>query len=154
MFRAPVIIFLLAILPGFSDIIVTSNGDSGLGTLRQAILDIPDGEIITFATEKLCDELLDAITETYPDHPYAYNLKAALANANGKPKEALKMLELAYTKNPDDSLILSNLAATYVKQGQKDRARRAYKKLLALKINPSVRKKAEAALKELPEEKK
>ena len=103
----------------------------------------------TPATDKLCGQLLDAISDTYPDHPYAYNLKAALADANGKPGDALTMLELAYTKNPNDALVLSNLAATYVKQDKKDRARRAYKKLLTMEIKPSRRKEAEAALKDL-----
>ncbi|MDA7930489.1 hypothetical protein N9B63_06575, partial [Akkermansiaceae bacterium] len=108
----------------------------------------------TPATDKLCSQLLDAITNTYPDHPYAYNLKAALSDANGKPGEALKMLEIAYTKNPNDSLVLSNLAASYVRQDKKDHAIRAYKKLLTLKIEPGRRKEAEAALKELSEETK
>ncbi|MEN8680956.1 MAG: hypothetical protein ABF391_13005 [Akkermansiaceae bacterium] len=108
----------------------------------------------TPATDKLCSQLLDAITNTYPDHPYAYNLKAALADANGKSGEALKMLEIAYTKNPNDSLVLSNLAASYVRQDKKDRAIRAYKKLLTLKIEPGRRKEAEAALKELSEKTK
>ena len=103
----------------------------------------------TPATDKLCNTLLDSVISTYPDHPYAYNLKAALADAKGKPEEALKMLEIAYTKNPNDTLVLSNLAATYQKQKKDDRARRAYKKLLTLKLDPDHRKEAEAALKKI-----
>lgn len=103
----------------------------------------------TPATDKLCGRLLDAVTDTYPDHPFAYNLKAALADANGKPAEALKMLEIAHQKKPDDPLILSNLAATYGKQGQKKDAIKAYEKLLKLKIDAGRRAEAEAELKKI-----
>ncbi len=40
----------------------------------------------TPANDKLWSQLLDAITNTFPDHPCVYNLKAALADANGKPE--------------------------------------------------------------------
>lgn len=108
----------------------------------------------TPATDQLCARLLDTVIKTYPDHPYAYNLKAVLADAQGKPKEALKMLLQAYLKNPSDSLVLSNLAGAYTKQGQKVRAINAYKKLLELKLDPNSRKKAQAALEQLKEEDK
>lgn len=105
----------------------------------------------TPATDKLCARLLDSVIKTYPDHPYAYNLKAALSDAQGKPKEALKMLELAHQKNETDPLVLSNLAATYAKQGQKTKAIAAYQKLLKLKLDPRAQKKAKTALNQLKE---
>ena len=101
------------------------------------------------ATDKLCGKLLDAITDTYPDHPYAYNLKAALADANGKPKEAVKMLETAHEKAPKDALVLSNLAGAYAKIGDNEKAIEAYENVLKLKPNPRSKKKAEAELKKL-----
>ena len=67
-----------------------------------------------------------AVTEAFPDHPYAYNLKAALADATGKPEEALKMLQVAHEKASDDPVILSNLAGAYAKAGQKEKAIEAY----------------------------
>jgi len=103
----------------------------------------------TPATDALCEELLAAVTDAFPDHPYAYNLKAALADANGKPDEALKMLETAFEKAPEDPLILSNLADAYVKAGKKSAAITKYKKVLELDAAPRTKHKAEAALKKL-----
>lgn len=101
------------------------------------------------ATDALCARLLEAVTDTFPDHPYAYNLKAALADANGKPDDALKFLETAHEKAPADILILSNLADIYAKSGQTEKSVTAYEALLKLKPDADLREKADAALKGL-----
>jgi tetratricopeptide (TPR) repeat protein len=102
-------------------------------------------------TDELCATLLNGVTDAFPNHPYAYNLKAALADAGGKPEEALKMLETAHEKAPTDALILSNLASSYAKAKKDAKAISAYEKLLELKPNAKTRQKAEAALKKLKE---
>ena len=103
----------------------------------------------TPATDKLCVQLLDSVIDTYPEHPFAYNLKGALADATGKPEEALKMLTLAHEKAPKDSLILANVARAHVKLGQKDKAIATFEKALALEMSPRSRAQAEAELKKL-----
>jgi tetratricopeptide (TPR) repeat protein len=100
----------------------------------------------TPATDALCAKLLSAVTDAFPDHPYAYNLKAALADATGKPEEALRMLETAHQKAPDDTLILTNVAEAYAKAGQTENAVGAYEKLLKLELDADSKREAEAAL--------
>ena len=107
----------------------------------------------TPATDALCGKLLSAVTDAFPDHPYAYNLQAALADANGKPNEAVSKLETAHEKAPADSMVLSNLAGAYAKVGQSEKAIAAYEKVLTMEINSRSRQKAEAALAELKAEK-
>lgn len=101
------------------------------------------------ATDALCAKLLAAVTDAFPEHPYAYNMQAALADAGGKPEEALRFLEIAHRKAPADPLILMNLAGAYAKSGQTDQAATTYQKVLALEVDPKTRAKAEAAIKEL-----
>jgi tetratricopeptide (TPR) repeat protein len=76
-------------------------------------------------------------------------LKAALADANGKPEESLKMLELAHQKAQKDALILSNLAGAYTKAKMKEKAIHCYEALLKMNPNDKTRQKAERELKKL-----
>lgn len=103
----------------------------------------------TPATDALCAKLLSAVVAAFPEHPYAYNMKAALAAATGKPEEAFKSLEIAHQKSLEDPLILANLAECYAKRGQKKKAVKSYQKLLKLEIEPATRAAAEQALAEL-----
>lgn len=101
------------------------------------------------ATDTLCAKLLGAMVDTFPDHPYAYNLAAALADAKGKPEEALGMLETALEKAPEDNLIRLNLAGAYAKAGKTKEAEAAYKKVLDSTDDPKSRQKAQAGLDKL-----
>ena len=103
----------------------------------------------TPATDVLCGKLLAAVTDAFPDHPYAYNLKAALADATGKPEEALRMLEIAVKKAPNDALIIMNLADAYAKAGKRDKAAENYRKIISLDEDPQAVDKARSALKKL-----
>ena len=103
----------------------------------------------TPATDLLCDRLLSAVTDAFPEHPYAYNLKAALADAKGNPEEALRMLETAAGKAPNDTLILLNLADAYGKAGKEEKAAEIYRKVIALDEDPRSVGKAKSALKKL-----
>ncbi len=51
--------------------------------------------------DALCRELLDA---TFPEHPFAYNLLAALADAKGDKDESYRQLKLAGEKAPEARL--------------------------------------------------
>ena len=106
--------------------------------------------------DELCEKLCDRIIAAYPEHPYAYNLKAGLADAHDKPDEALRMLELALSKAPDDILILMNLADTYTGRGDKPKAEKALRRVLELKPDEETTEQAKEMLKALesPEEKK
>ncbi|MGI9243042.1 MAG: tetratricopeptide repeat protein [Verrucomicrobiales bacterium] len=101
------------------------------------------------ATDAMCETLLSSVIDAFPDHPFAYNLKGALADANGKPEEALKMLETASKKAPKDTLILMNLAGAYAKVGKNAEAIAIYKKVSKLNVDPRTVAKAESALKRL-----
>jgi tetratricopeptide (TPR) repeat protein len=95
---------------------------------------------------KLCDATIDA----FPNHPFAYNMKAVLANAANKPAEALRFLETASEKAPNDTLILLNLGDAYRKAGQGANAKKTYQRVLDLKKAEDAHKKdARDALKKL-----
>lgn len=83
-------------------------------------------------SDALCTKLCDSVIQVYPAHPYAYNIKAALASAQGKHAESLELLGIAAAKAPDDPLILLNHADALLKAGKKLDAKRAYGKVLLL----------------------
>ena len=115
------------------------------------------GVLFNAEQDALCEKLCDRIIEIYPDHPYAYNLKAGLADAQGKPDEMLRLLEIAGNKAPDDPLILMNLADTYLKRGDKAKAEKALKRVLEVDTDDETKDHARAALKDLgvkPEKKR
>jgi len=99
--------------------------------------------------DALCEKLCDRIIEVFPEHPYAYNLKAGLADAQGKPDEMLRLLEIAGSKAPDDPLILMNLADTYLKRGDKVKAEKALKRVLEVDTDDETKDQAREALKDL-----
>jgi tetratricopeptide (TPR) repeat protein len=82
--------------------------------------------------DALCTKICDATISSFPDHPYAYNIKAALANTKGLQDEALKFLEIAHSKAPKDPLILLNLGDFYKKSGKTVDAQKAYTKVIEL----------------------
>lgn len=99
--------------------------------------------------DELCRSLCEAIIHAYPDHPYAYNILAALSSANQDDQGSVKYLLVAHQKAPKDSIVIMNLADAYRRLGDKKEAERYYK--LALAIAPSAEAKAEveAALLEI-----
>jgi len=56
-------------------------------------------------TDALCAKLCTAITTAFPEHPFAYNIQAALADTRGDQAEALRLLEVASSKAPNDAAI-------------------------------------------------
>jgi tetratricopeptide (TPR) repeat protein len=101
-------------------------------------------------TDALCAKLCDAAIDAFPNHPFAYNMKAALAAAANKPAEALRFLETASEKAPDDTLILLNLGDAYRKAGQRAKAKKIYQQVLDLKeADDEHKKQARDALKKL-----
>lgn len=100
----------------------------------------------------LCTKLCEAVIEAYPEHPYAYNIKAALASAQGKPEDALKFLGIASEKAPDDPLILMNLGDALRNAGQKAKAKAAYKKVLITEdADESLKREARKLVEDLSE---
>jgi len=86
----------------------------------------------TPAADALCIRLCDATIATFPDHAFAYNVRAAMAAAQGQPAESLSYLEKASAKAPDDALILMNLGDSYAKANESAKARATYTKVLQL----------------------
>jgi tetratricopeptide (TPR) repeat protein len=86
----------------------------------------------TDESDALCKELLDATVATFPEHPYAYNLLAALADAKGDKDESYRLLKLAAEKAPEDVLILSNLADAHLARGNKAEAIAVYERIIEL----------------------
>lgn len=79
---------------------------------------------------KRCERLGKATITSFPDHPVAYNMLAALAIARNQNNEALGYLLTAYKKAPDDPIIILNLGDTYAKMGQKRQAKDYYNKVI------------------------
>ena len=87
----------------------------------------------TKESHALCARLCDATIEAFPDHPFAYNIKAAIASAAGDQDQALGLLKTAHLKAPDDALILLNLGDAYMKANQITKAKESYGAVLKLK---------------------
>lgn len=103
--------------------------------------------------DALCKELLDATVAAFPDHPFAYNLLAALADAKGDKDESYRLLKVASEKAPEDTLILLNLAEAHRARGKKEEAAAAYRKLIALKPDEETEAAAKDGLEALKNDK-
>lgn len=107
----------------------------------------------TDESDALCKELLDATIAAFPEHPYAYNLLAALADAKGDKDESYRFLKLAAEKAPEDTLVLSNLADAHRARGRKAEAIAVYEKIIKLEPDAEAAA-AKEALEALKKEKK
>lgn len=96
-----------------------------------------------------CDRLTKKLTEIYPKHPYAWNMRAALASVKKDAKGVIFNLEKAHEIAPDDALILLNLADTFKKQNQPEKAREVAEKILRIESAKSRHRDATAILKSL-----
>jgi tetratricopeptide (TPR) repeat protein len=97
----------------------------------------------------LCEELCRATVKAFPNHPYAYNVLAGIADARGDKEEALKQLKAAHQKAPQDPLILANLGDFLRATGKTKEAIDAFTELLKLEIDADLRDYAQESLKEL-----
>ena len=103
--------------------------------------------------DALCAKLCDATMAAFPDHPFAYNMQAALAAAQGKHADSARLLETAISKAPNDPLILLNLGDAYRKTKQPAKAKQTYTKVLELSgIDDSFKKQAAEAMKKVKAE--
>lgn len=100
----------------------------------------------TEESDALCKELLDATIATFPEHPYAYNLLAALADAKGDKDGSYRFLKLAAEKAPEDTLVLSNLADAHRARGKKEEAIAVYEKIIKLEPDGEAAAAAKEAL--------
>jgi tetratricopeptide (TPR) repeat protein len=95
-----------------------------------------------------CRALLEHLMRAFPDHPYAYNLMAALCRAENDDAGCLRYLKIAYEKSPKDTLVLMNLGDAYGRSGDKKNAKAMYER--ASKIGDAETKvDAKKALKKL-----
>lgn len=86
----------------------------------------------TVGGDELCIKLCEATIAAYPKHPYAYNVRAAVAAAQGDKDGVVRFLEMASSRAPEDALILMNLGEAYAKLGQPARAKQTFEKVLKL----------------------
>lgn len=101
----------------------------------------------TDQSNALCAKLCDATIRSFPDHPYAYNIKAGLAGSQGLQDDVIKFLDIAHRKAPSDPLILLNLGDTYLKSGKTFDAKKAYAKVLEIDtIDDSLKQRARDAI--------
>lgn len=84
-------------------------------------------------SDALCSKLTLAAIRAFPESPQAYNMQAALASAHKDSSNTLKFLKLAHEKDPQDVIVLMNLADTYLKSGKKKKAKEIYSKVIELK---------------------
>jgi tetratricopeptide (TPR) repeat protein len=101
------------------------------------------------ASTKLCKQLSEATIATYPDHPFAYNILAALADARDDQAEVMKMLKLAHSKAPQNALILLNLADAQREAKQDKEALASYKKILELEADDELKEAAKEGIAQL-----
>lgn len=107
----------------------------------------------TAEADALCSKLCDAVIEAFPDQPMAYNMKAALADANKRPEEALRWLESAAEKGPKDPLIQMNLARAYLGADRSTDASNVLRRLLEFDdLDPADRARAQAMLDDMLDE--
>lgn len=108
----------------------------------------------TPASDELCAQLCDATIRAFPEHPFAYNIKAVVAVAHEKHEEALQWLELAHSKAPDDALILMNLGDIYAKTGKHAEARKSISAILEIEgVEDGLKQEAIEKIRELDEAK-
>ena len=107
----------------------------------------------TDESDALCKELLDATIATFPEHPYAYNLLAALADAKGDKDGSYHFLKLAAEKAPEDTLVLNNLADALLARGKKAEAIAVYEKIIKLEPDGEAAAAAKEALEAAKKEK-
>lgn len=107
----------------------------------------------TEESDALCKQLLDATVATFPEHPYAYNLLAALADAKGDKDGSYRFLKLAAEKAPEDTLVLNNLADAHLARGKKAEAIAVYEKIIKLEPDGEAAAAAKEALEAVKKEK-
>ena len=96
--------------------------------------------------DALCRRLCEKVVQTYPESPYAYNMLAALSDASGDQKAAIKYLLTAHAKAPKDAIVIFNLADMYRTTGDKTNALKYYRKVLALNPDTEMKKSAQTAI--------
>lgn len=77
-----------------------------------------------------CEKVLDLNIAVFPDDYVALNTKGVLAFDSGDNTKAIEFMELAHNANPDDTLIIFNLATIYAELGNDPKAVEYYKKIL------------------------
>ena len=93
--------------------------------------------------------LAELSAKHFPKRPMSWNMLAAYHSFKGSPEKALSCLEKAHQADPKDEIVLSNLARFAEKQGDKEKARTYYKKIIKETDSNAERSKAEQALKRL-----
>lgn len=99
--------------------------------------------------DALCQDLCEAIIRAYPDHPYAYNVLAALCSANNDEPGCARYLLIAHQKVPSDSIVILNLANAYRRLGDKKEAMRFYNLVLASEPSEDIKEEAESSLRDI-----
>ncbi len=93
-------------------------------------------------SDALCKELCEKTIAVFPEHPFAYNVLAALADSRGDKEEVFRLLKIASVKAPDDCLILMNLGDAHRGRGEDAAALAAYRKVLELKPGGGIEEEA------------
>lgn len=107
-------------------------------------LESPEGD-------ELSRRLCESVIAIYPDHPYAYNILAALSMANKDDKSAVEFLRTGLSKAPDDTLMMLNLANAYRRLGDNAQAVATYRLILTKSPPEDIKSECEAGIRELAE---
>lgn len=98
----------------------------------------------------LADRIADLVLEFYPNNVIFLNDKAVIAYTAGDIDGALTNFLKVHKIDPEDPVVINNIAYTY--ELKKDKAKALeYYKLLSKTTDPQYKKIAEKALKELSE---
>lgn len=107
-------------------------------------LETPEGNELS---RRLCESVIAA----YPDHPYAYNILAALSMAKKDDKSAVGYLQTGLSKDPDDTLMMLNLANAYRRLGENAQALETYRLILTKSPPEDIKGECEEWIKDLAE---
>jgi len=107
-------------------------------------LETPEGNELS---RRLCESVIAA----YPDHPYAYNILAALSMAKKDDKSAVGYLQTGLSKAPHDTLMMLNLANAYRRLGDNAQALETYRLILTKSPPEDIKGECEEWIKDLAE---
>ena len=110
---------------------------------------VPLFEEGTEESTQLCKELAEATIAAYPEHPFCYNILAAIADTKGDQKEMLRLLKLAHEKAPEDALVLLNLAEAQKGAKLTKEAIASYKRVLELEADEELKDAAKEGIEAL-----
>ncbi|HON88054.1 MAG TPA: hypothetical protein PK746_01105 [Spirochaetales bacterium] len=115
---------------------IESIGQNGMQVVLESVNDYLNRMFQNYKSNKyFIKEISEIFISLYPNVTYGYNYLARYHMENKDYNNALDMLLKAYVYNPDDYVIVGNIAYIYKSIGDKDNALKYYTILSKMKNN-------------------